>query len=134
MYNDKKRLKPGFFKDEFGGQIIEEIVGLRPKMYSIQLTSGRKKATAKEVNKSVRDDLLTHQDYKNSLFNQTVREDKMTRIINKDHKLFTVEIEKKSLSPFDDKRFRDRKGDLFTSYSFGHYMIDAISMKDNFNK
>lgn len=132
LYNDKKRLKPGFFKDEFGGQIIEEIVGLRPKMYSIQLTSGRKKATAKGVNKSVRDDLLTHQDYKNSLFNQTVREDKMTRIINKDHKLFTVEIEKKSLSPFDDKRFRDRQGDVFTSYSFGHYMIAAMLMKNCF--
>ena len=50
----------------------------------------------------------------------------MWRIHNKDHKLFTAQVKKKTLSPYDDKRYRTREGDEFLSYSFGHYMIDAM--------
>ena len=48
---------------------------------------------------------------------------KMTRIMQENHKLYTVEVEKKSLSPFNDKKWVSRDGDDFISYSFGHYKI-----------
>ena len=48
---------------------------------------------------------------------------KMTRIMQENHKLYTVEVEKKSLSPFNDKKWVSREGDNFISYSYGHYKI-----------
>ena len=48
---------------------------------------------------------------------------KMTRIMQENHKLYTVEVEKKSLSPFNDKKWVSREGDNFISYSYGHYEI-----------
>ena len=47
----------------------------------------------------------------------------MTRIMQENHKLYTVEVEKKSLSPFNDKKWVSREGDNFISYSYGHYKI-----------
>ena len=85
LYSEQYRVIPGLFKDEFGGKIVQEFVGLRPKMYSIKLLDGKRKATAKGVNKSLRDNEISHQDYKNSLFLYSSRVDKMTRIISKNH-------------------------------------------------
>ena len=74
----------------------------------------------------MRDYVLTHQNFKDTLLHEIERSDTMWRIYNKDHKLFTAQVEKKTLSPYDDKRYRTREGDEFSSYSFGHYMIDAM--------
>ena len=126
MFDDNKKLKPGYFKDEFGGKIPLEAIGLRPKMYSILLWIGLVKSAAKGVNKTVRDGVITHQDFKDTLLHVIKRSDTMWRIYNKDHKLFTAQVKKKTLSPYDDKRYRTREGDEFSSYSFGHYMIDAM--------
>ena len=126
MFDDSKKLKPGYFKDEFGGKIPLEVIGLRPKMYSILLLIGLIKSAAKGVNKTVKDGVITHQDFKDTLFHEIQRSDTMWRIYNKDHKLFTAQVQKKTLSPYDDKRYRTREGDEFLSYSFGHYMIDAM--------
>ena len=53
---------------------------------------------------------------------------KMTRIIQENHKLYTVEVEKKSLSPFNDKKWVSREGDNFISYSYGHYKIGECAL------
>ena len=37
-------------KDEFGGIIIDDFIGLKSKMYSIKEIDGRESNTAKEVN------------------------------------------------------------------------------------
>ena len=95
-------------------------------MYSILLWIGLVKSAAKGVNKTVRDGVITHQAFKDTLFHEFQRSDTMWRIYNKDHKLFTAQVKKKTLSPYDDKRYRTREGDEFSSYSFGHYMIDAM--------
>ena len=67
MRSTKYKLLPGKFKDEMGGKAIEEFVGLRSKMYSIQSSDGKQKNTAKGVSQSV---TLNHEDYYNCLFNQ----------------------------------------------------------------
>ena len=59
---------------------ILEFVGLRPKMYSIQPLEGAKKATAKGVDRKVRDENLSHQDYKKSLFGEQQFTHSMVRI------------------------------------------------------
>ena len=46
-----------------------------------------------------------------------------TRILQKEHKLFTSEVVKASLSPFNDKKWVERDGDKFISYSYGHYKV-----------
>ena len=43
--------------------------------------------------------------------------------MQENHKLYTVEMEKKSLNPFNDKKWVSRDGDDFISYSFGHYKM-----------
>ena len=48
---------------------------------------------------------------------------KQTRIVQKEHELFTVETKKTSLSPFNDKKWITREGDTFKTYSFGHQKI-----------
>ena len=122
-FDDSKKLIPGYFKDEFGGEFILEFVGLRAKMYSILPFEGEKKATAKGINRSVKDDILTHQDYKTSLFEKQQFTNKMVRIQHEKHELYTMEQEKKSLNPFNDKKWITRQDDEFISYSYGHYKI-----------
>ena len=48
---------------------------------------------------------------------------KMRSIQPENHKLYTVELEKKSLNPFNDKKWITREHDNFISYSYGHYKI-----------
>ena len=61
---------------------------------------GKQSNTAKEVN------IVTEfNEFKDALFNQKVLRRKMKRIQSKKHKLGTYEINKISLSCFDDKRF-----------------------------
>ena len=92
-------------------------------MYLNQPLEGGKKATAKGINGYVKIDVLTHDDYKSSLFNKQQFTHKMTRIQQESHQFYTMELEKKSLNPFNDKKYIMRDGDIFTSYSFGHYKI-----------
>ena len=51
----------------------------------------------------MRDDVITHRDFKDTLLHEIQRIDTMWRIHNKDYKLFTAQVKKKSLSPYDDK-------------------------------
>ena len=48
---DKKVL--GMFKDEAGGEVIDEFVGLRAKLYSYKMQEGEESKTCKGVKKSV---------------------------------------------------------------------------------
>ena len=103
--------------------LVCDSCGLRAKMYSIHPLEGDKKATAKGINANVKNDVLTHQDYKTSLFEKQQFTNKMPRIQAEKHQLYTIELEKKSLSPFNDKKWITRDGNYFTSYSYGHYRI-----------
>ena len=49
-------------KDELGGKLMIEFVGLRPKLYSYAGESSGKRA--KGVNRSVLKKTITHEDYK----------------------------------------------------------------------
>ena len=107
-----------------GGKAIKEFVGLRSKMYSILSEGDEQKNTAKGVSRNVSDNILTHQHYRDCLFKKTSMKNKMIRFVHDRHQLYTVEQNKTSLSPFNDKRYILEDG---VSHSFGHYEIDILS-------
>ena len=75
-------------KDEYGGAIIDQFIGLKSMMYSIKKIIN----IATEFN-----------EFKDVLFNKKVIRHKMKRIQAKKHKTRTYEIDK--ISCFDDKRY-----------------------------
>ena len=87
-------------KDEYAGVIIDGFVGLKSKMYSIKKIDGKESSAAKGVNITTE-----FNEFKDVLFNKKIIRHKMKRIQAKKHKIGTYEIDKKSLSCFDDKRF-----------------------------
>ena len=95
-------------KDEAGGVANEEFVGLKPKMYSFLVENSEHKK-AKGVNENVVT-AISHNEYKNVLlYNECIR-DSMNRIQSKDHKIGTYEINKISLSCFDNKIYIQNNG------------------------
>ena len=59
----------GKFKDEAAGVPICEFVGLRSKMYSYIKDNNKGGKTAKGIKKNVIKEDITHEDYKDTLFN-----------------------------------------------------------------
>ena len=121
--NDKNNLIPGKMKDEMGGELILEFVGLRSKMYSILNYNGLNKKTAKGVISEVKKKQITHEDFKNSLFEEIQFMHKGVKIVQDRHKLYTADVSKVTLSPFNDKKWITRKDKIFMSYSFGNICI-----------
>ena len=87
-------------KDEFGGIIVGEYVALKSKMYSIRKIDGKEHNTTKGVSIATESDIC-----EDVLFNRKMINHKTKRIKSKKHKLGTYEIDKISLSCFDDKRY-----------------------------
>ena len=54
----------GMFKDEVGGDIIDEFVGLRAKLHSYKMFEGEESKKCKGVKKSVVKKGIVHEDYK----------------------------------------------------------------------
>ena len=87
-------------KDELNGSKIVEFVGLKYKMYSLIAANDKEVNKAKGVNKKLR-----HKEYVDVLFNKKVVRHKMKRIQSNLHEIGTYDINKISLSCFDDKRY-----------------------------
>ena len=115
----------GKFKDEAAGNPIVEFAGPKSKMYSYktELAQGRieNKKTAKGFKKNVIKRDLDHSHYAACLQNNTVEQHKMRSIRSDHHVVSSYEINKTSLSCFDDKRYILRDG--ITSYAYGYYLI-----------
>ena len=95
---------PGMFKDEAGGKIIDEFVGLRAKLYSYKMFEGEESKKCKGVKQLVVKNSITHEDYKNCLFTGKEQLRKMNVIRSHKHDIYTEEINKVALSSNDDKR------------------------------
>ena len=121
FYNAVNKKVIGKFKDESAGIPITEFVGLRSKMYSYVKDNEQTARTAKGIKKQVIIKDIKHEDYKNVLFNNEQIHHKMKTIRSEKHQLGSYELNKISLSCFDDKRFIHENG--LTSYAYGHYQI-----------
>ena len=121
-YFDKTNKKViGRFKDEASGIPIIEFVGLRSKMYSYIKDNDEGGKTAKGIKKIVIKKDITHENYKQTLFNNEQMHHTMKTIRSYNHQLGSYELNKVSFSCFDDKRYIHNDG--VTSYAYGHYKI-----------
>ena len=75
FFNETNKKVIGKMKDEFGGVIIIEFVGLKSKMYSIKKIDGKEHNTAKGVNIATEFD-----NFKDVLFNKKIIRQKIKRI------------------------------------------------------
>ena len=99
-FNETNEKVIGKMKDEFGGVTVVAFVGLKSRMYSMKKIDGKEYNAAKGVSIATEFDK-----FKDALFNEKIIRHKMKRIQSKKHKLGTYEIDKISLSCFDDKRY-----------------------------
>ena len=110
----------GKFKDEVNGVSVSEFVGLRAKMYSILTkVSKEDKKKGKGIKKSVLKKEVKHQDYIDCLFERREYQHSMMGFRSHQHQVYTEKQIKKSLSPFDDKRYILEDG--YTTRAHGHH-------------
>ena len=121
FYNTANKKVIGKFKDEAAGVPVVEFVGLRSKMYSYMKDNDEGGKTAKGIKKNIITKNIKHEDYKEVLFNNKQIHHTMKTIRSNNHQLGSFELNKISLSCFDDKRFIHQNG--ITSYAYGHYKI-----------
>ena len=114
----------GMFKDEAGGWIIEEFVGLRAKLYSLLMYGGKEEKKCKGVRKNVVAKDIKFDDYKRCLFEGKSQLRKMTVIRSRLHEVFTEEVNKVALSGDDDKRYI--LPNRVNTLAHGHYRISEV--------
>ena len=111
----------GMFKDEVNGDIIDEFVGLRAKLYSYKMFEGEESKKCKGVKKSVVKKSITHEDYKTCLLTGKEQLRKQNIIRSYKHEVYTEEVNKVALSASDNKRYILEDG--INTLALGHYKI-----------
>ena len=111
----------GMFKDEVGGKVIDEFVGLRAKLYSYKMLEGEESKKCKGVKKSVIKKSIAHEDYKKCLFTGKEQLRKMNVIISHMHEVYKEEVNEIALCPDDDKRHILENG--VHTLALGNYRI-----------
>ena len=99
-YDSLNKKVLGKMKDELNGVKIVKFVGLKSKMYSLIASDYKEVNEGKGVKKKLR-----HKEYLSVLFGKKVVRHKMKRIQSVLHDVGTYDINKISLSCFDDKRY-----------------------------
>jgi hypothetical protein len=121
-YSAKNKKVIGKMKDETNGVPIKEFIGLRAKMYSIKLETGKEKKTGKGIKKQVVKHEITHENYRRAIFpvnNEDIQQKvKFNLIQSKGHNISSIEVNKIGLSPIDDKRYI--LSDNINTFAHGH--------------
>ena len=126
LLSDANKMVIGKMKDEAGGKIITEFVGLRPKMYSyLTLVSDteekyKEAKRAKGIQRAAAEK-LRHAQYLTQLHTPTENYVCIRRIGQKHHLMYTLEGDKRALCAFDDKRYLLPDG--VSTLAHGHYRI-----------
>ena len=107
----------GLIKDELGGEIMTEVVTLRPKMYAYKTGSAESKK-CKGIKKCIVKKTISFKDYKACLFSgeTSYRSQLMLRSLK--HEVRTLEANKLALSRDDDKPITVNG---ISSLARGHY-------------
>ena len=121
FYFSENKKVIGKFKDEAAGERIVEFVGLKSKMYSYLKDNDENSKTAKGVKKNIIKKVIVHQDYLDVLNESKVLNHQMKTIRSDCHQISSHQINKISLSPFDDKRYI--LSDKIRSYAYGNLNI-----------
>ena len=116
LYSDQNKKVIGKFKDELGGKVMTEFIGIRPKMYSYAGQDSGKRA--KGVKKSVLRKTITHDDYRTCLLEKKVYARDMPGLRSYKHTIHGETVHKVALAPLDTKRYILDDG--ITTLAFGH--------------
>ena len=92
-YDNSNKLVVDKMKAETAGVLIEEFVGLKPKINSSLVDDNSEHKKAKDVNKNVVA-TIRHNEYKDVSLNKKCLRHSMNRIQSKDYKIRTYEIKK----------------------------------------
>ena len=90
-------------------------------MYSYIKDNNKGGKTAKGIKKYIIKNYIKHEDYRNVLLENKQMQHTMKTIRSSKHQLGSYEINKVSLSCFDDKRYILNNGT--NSLAYGHYKI-----------
>jgi hypothetical protein len=104
LYSTANKAKLGCFKDETGGKLIEEMILLRPKMYSMKYLG--QEASIKRA-KGISRHLVastSHDSYRQVFMSQEESIYEMTILRSELHTIKTVTFRKRGLSSWEDKR------------------------------
>jgi len=128
IYSIKNKKVLGKMKDEMGGALISEFIGLRPKLYSLLTDEGEEKCVGKGITRSTLKRKIRHNTYKECLLRERRTHEDMTSIQSFNHQLHTVKRRKVALSPADDKRYICRDG--IHTYAYGHIMCGLENVSE----
>ena len=104
LYSTTNKAKLGCFKDETAGQELDEMILLRPKMYSMKYKDTntaikRAKGISKHIIKKMK-----HENFKEAFEEKKTTRVQMTILQSKRHMIRTTTFNKRALSAFEDKR------------------------------
>ena len=106
-------------KDEVRGNIINEFVGLKSKMYSLVMVDDEEIKKTKDINKNIVESNWRCKEYDDLLFGRVyLMAHSIKRIQNKFHRIGTSDVCKASRSCFDDKRYIFDNG--INSFAYFH--------------
>ena len=109
LYDDSRKKKIGYLKDEAAGQRIIEFCGLAAKNYAylVQEDDGCLKETkkGKGVKGIALQEKIKIRDYKDRLLSYSTKSVEFHNIQAKRHNLYVVKQNKIALNSFDDKRW-----------------------------
>jgi len=140
FYDPTNKKIPGKFSDEKPNEIIAEVVALKPKMYSIKtkILKCRIKSLdhicsadcfvghtsrAKGITKRAKSQ-ITHEEYKNVLTTCSTTTATVRGLRSYKHRMYSVEIKKRALSAYDNKKYILNDGVNMMSY--GHYALKRL--------
>ena len=114
---DKNKTVIGLFKNELGGKIMIEFVGLRTKTYAYLMNENTEKKKAKRTKKSEIKQMLMFKNYIDCLLKNKIILQSQQRFKSDYHNVYTPQINKIALSSNDDKRLQTF--DKITMYPYG---------------
>lgn len=120
LYDNTNKKVIGKMKDECGGKVMSEFVGLRSKMYSYVVGSKEEKK-CKGIKKGIVAKQLRFNHYKKTIQGEVLDKVKQNSLRSFQHVLYSIEQEKVALSAYDDKRYILPNG--IETLAYGHYKI-----------
>ncbi|KAL9972954.1 hypothetical protein ACROYT_G019355 [Oculina patagonica] len=118
LFSTKNKKVLGKMKDECAGKLISECVCLRPKMYSIMTEDKKNIKKAKGVKECVTKNKIDHENFKDTLFQNKESFHEMHMLRSYAHEMYSIVVNKKSLSPFDSKRWIADDGIHTNAYGY----------------
>ena len=104
LHDARNKKVLGKMKDECEGDVTEEVVAVRPKIYSVNKVGQKKYKEDEGCEKNVIEKEITHEHYKEALFGRKQFMHKMKILRSEDHEMYGMFMSKIAISPFDTKR------------------------------